>query len=49
MGRFSASSRGYKPAPANQRWMINRLTKGLHAKVININEYNTASLLKLLC
>jgi hypothetical protein len=42
MGRFNASSRGYKPAPANQRWVTNRLTKGLHAKVININEYNTS-------
>ena len=42
MGRFNASSRGYKPAPANQRWVTNRLTKGLHAIVININEYNTS-------
>jgi hypothetical protein len=33
MGRFSASSRGYKPAPANQRWVKNRLTKCLHAKL----------------
>lgn len=42
MGRFNSSSRGYKPAPANQKWVTNRLTKGLHAKVININEFNTS-------
>src|ERR1700709_1694737 len=27
-------------APANQKWVTNRLTKGLHAKVINIYEFN---------
>jgi hypothetical protein len=42
MGRFDASSRCYKTAPVYQRWVINRLTKGLHAKVINFNEYNTS-------
>ncbi|CAM0140495.1 unnamed protein product [Umbelopsis sp. WA50703] len=44
MGHFNASSPGYKPAPVNPRWVTNRLTKGLHAKVININEYNTSQL-----
>jgi hypothetical protein len=41
MGRFDASSRGYKSAPVYQRCATNLLTQGLHAKAININEYNT--------
>jgi hypothetical protein len=41
MGRFNASSREYKPAPANERWVTNRLTKGLHAKVLSISTSTT--------
>ncbi|KAJ2960526.1 hypothetical protein NQZ79_g4109 [Umbelopsis isabellina] len=32
LDRFNASSRGYKSAPARQRWITNRLTKNLQCQ-----------------